>query len=111
MLPPLASPPTTWETWVEGALQLIYVGQQALATQLGDLMPTVQELQAALDRNTKATADAATAIQTEIKQLKDAIEALSTATPPTQAQLDQLNAASDKLDQATSALGADDPTV
>lgn len=74
-------------------------------------MATVQELQAALDRNTKATADAAIAIQTEIKQLKDAIDALSTATPPTQAQLDQLNAASDKLDQATSALGADDPAV
>ena len=75
------------------------------------MMASVQELQSALDRNTAATTAAGAAISTEIEQLKAAIAALSTAEPPTQAQLDQLSASSDALEAATAALTADDPTA
>lgn len=91
----------------------LYLVSEALNTRHGvaQLMATVAELQTALDANTAATDAAATAINTEIAQLQDAINALSTATPPTQAQIDQLNASTAKLTAATTALGVDDPTT
>jgi peptidoglycan hydrolase CwlO-like protein len=73
-------------------------------------MASVAELQAALDRNTAATTAAGQAITAEITQLQDAIGQLSTSQPPTQAQIDQLNASSTALEAATASLVADDPT-
>ncbi len=126
ILPPLPAPPpanlllfsTQQWNWLTKALAAVYAAHEAELDVLGAivnsqeaLMATVQELQNALDRNTASTEAAAAAIQTEIDQLKAAIDALSTSQPPTQAQIDQLNAASDKLEQATAALGADDPSA
>lgn len=95
----------------------MYTAHDADLTILGALinsqeaiMATVQELQLALDANTAATNAAVAGITTEIGQLKDAIAALSTAQPPSQAQLDQLKASTGKLEAATAALHADDPT-
>lgn len=68
-----------------------------------------EQLQADLDRNTAATTAASTAIANEIQQLKTAVGQLSTNQAPTQAQLDQLNASSSRLEAATAQLVADDP--
>ena len=72
------------------------------------LMATIEELQAALDRNSAATAATGNAITAELDQLQAAIAALSVNIPPTQEQLDQLNASSDALEAATESLLADD---
>jgi chromosome segregation ATPase len=64
--------------------------------------------QSALDRQSAATASAVAGITREIQQLKDAVDALSTSKAPTQAQLNQLNASASALEQAASALSADD---
>jgi chromosome segregation ATPase len=87
--------------------------QEALTTrsQLGDIMATLAELQAALDANTAAVEAAEAAITTEIAQLQAALAELSTSQPPTQAQLDQLNLATSRLAAATTALHADDPAA
>lgn len=105
-----------WQ-WIGQAFQAIHAEHEAilevldtLITTEEGLMASVAELQTALDANTAATDAAAAAIMTEIAQLQDAINALSTAAPPTQAQIDQLNAATAKLTTATEALSADDPT-
>lgn len=74
-------------------------------------MATQAELQAALDKNTAAVTAVGTAITNEIAQLKAAIDALSTAQPPTQAQLDQLKASTTSLEAAVVSLKADDPTT
>ncbi len=124
VLPPLPPPPSggiivfspaAWR-WLTGSVQLLYAASQAQFAVLGPLvnsmeglMATVAELQAALDANTAATTAASAAITTEIAQLQAAIGALSTAQPPTQAQIDQLNASSTALETATAALVADDP--
>lgn len=111
----IPAPPKAFEQWaletsnfIIQILTGILAGQQTVVRNQETLMATVEELQAALDRNTAAVAELKTAVALEIKQLKDAVEALSTATPPTQAQIDQLKAAADALDDATAALGADD---
>jgi hypothetical protein len=72
------------------------------------IMATVQELQTALDANTAATQAAGEAITAEIAQLKAAIEAIPVGEPVTQAQLDQLNASTTALSDATAALVGDD---
>src|SRR5690348_1315551 len=96
VIPPLPPIPDTPENWITRAIAAIYAAQDAqletlgkFTTSLEGLMATVEELQAALDRNTAGVAAVSAAITQEIQQLKDAIDALSTAQPPTQAQLDQ----------------------
>jgi len=70
---------------------------------------TTSDFQGDLDRNTASVNAAVTAMQNEVQQLKDALAQLSTSKPPTQAQLDQLNSSTSKLDQATAILISDDP--
>ncbi len=109
--------PAAWKTLGQ-VLYAQYAGIQAQFTVLGELtqameslMATVEELQAALDKNTADMAAASAAIGAEIDQLKAAVAALSTAGPPTQAQIDQLNASSAALEAATASLVADDPAA
>jgi prefoldin subunit 5 len=126
-LPPLPAPPTglglilfspaAWH-WIVQAFQALHAADQAQFTVLGQLtqaletvMATVEELQAALDKNTADTAAAGAAIAAELAQLAAAIAALSTGAPPTQAQIDQLNASSAALEAATASLVADDPAA
>jgi hypothetical protein len=108
--------PGQW-AWITKSLRAIYLAQDIQLRALGPLtegvetiMATVAELQTALDANTAATDAAAAAITTEIAQLAAAIAALSTTAPPTQTQIDALNASTAKLTAATEALAADDPT-
>jgi hypothetical protein len=87
-----------------------FLGDAAVALLKGhkDIMATVAELQSALDANTAATAAAGVAISSEITALAAAIAALTPGEAVTQAQLDQLNAATTALSDATAALAADD---
>jgi len=76
---------------------------------LETIMATVQELQTALDANTAATEAAAAAIGNEITQLKAAVDALASAAPTDlQPQVDQVTAATARLQTAVDALNADD---
>jgi hypothetical protein len=74
-------------------------------------MTQSDDFQSSLDANTAATDAAASAITAEIRQLRDALAQLSTSQPPTQAQLDQLNASTSKLQAATDDLRSDDTTT
>lgn len=94
--------------WQFGSALQLSAGQEALAHRMEQIMATVAELQAALDRNTASVESLKTSVEHEIEQLRAALEQLSTQQPPTQAQLDQLSDATDALDAATAALGADD---
>lgn len=112
---PLPSVPLTPEAWLiqaarqqYDALGLIFGAIRQLALAQEELRMATNDFQGQLDRNTAATTAAATAIQNEIAQLKAAIDALSTSQAPTQAQLDQLDASSTRLEQATASLVADD---
>ncbi len=88
--------------------ETIYAALEILAKKENTIMATIEELQAALDANTAATTAAGAAIASEITDLAAAIAALVPGDPVTQAQLDQLNAATASLTAATAALAADD---
>jgi hypothetical protein len=119
-----------WD-WFAKALQNIYLAvraqqpasQGAILDVLGNMNTVLEHLvtqsdsfQGAIDRNTAATAAETAAGATERAQLADisakltaALAQLSTSQAPTQAQLDQINAASQALEDATAADAADDP--
>lgn len=124
MLPLPPAPPANvvmfsgrqWE-WLVAAISGLYEANEtqlemlsSIDAKLEKLVATTEELQTALDAHTQAVHNAVEAINTEIAQLQDAIAQLNTADPPTQAQIDQLNQATQDLIAATTALQADDPS-
>jgi len=90
-----------------------YLGANTIVLEFNQraLLTMTDQLQSDLDRNTAAVSANTAASTVEMQQLKDAIAAIVPGTPVTQAQLDQLNAASAALEASTTALASDDPTA
>lgn len=86
--------------WVMSALQVIHHN-------LGRLTMATDDLSSAVSRSEAATTAALAAINTEIEQLRAALDELAKV-PNTAAIVARMNANTDRIEAATSGLGADD---
>lgn len=105
-LPPLPVEPISRDDWIVLALRTIVAIQE-------ELLMSMSDLNASQDRSEASTTAALAGISLEIQQVRDAVAALSTAATPEEitAFKARLDANTDRLDAAVTALSADDPAA